>query len=160
MGYLYDPKDLGLSGPKEAMKDIRYGKAPKTSKYLDYYNYRRGLRKYNAWNDKRELQAQKEKLHNDYLYQRDQANEQFDRQVRDLQNFASKRNWSRGSSTARHRDRVIGDWGNELNQIDTDYEKNKQDIKRQLDSIEKQLKMELEGIAWEEKNSERSWDRP
>ena len=154
MGYLYDPKELGLAGPKEAMKDIQYGKAPKASKYQDYYNYLRGKEKLKAWNDKRELQAQKENLHNEYLYQRDQTNDQFDRQVRDLQNFASKRNWSRGSSTARQQDRVVGQWGNELNQIDTNYEMNKQSIARQLDAIEKQLKMELEAIAWKEKNPE------
>ena len=152
MGYLYDPKELGLTGPKEAMKDIQYGKAPKTSKYLDYYKYLRGKEKLKAWNDKRELQAQKASLHNDYLYQRDKTNEQFDQQVRDLQNFASKRNWSRGSSTARQKDRVVGQWGSELNQIDTNYETNKQNIKRQLDAIENQLKIELEGIAWQEKN--------
>ena len=154
MGYLYDPKDLGLTGPKDAMKDIYYGKAPKTSKYQDYYNYLRGMKKLDAWNNKRELQAQKKNLHNDYLNQRDKTNEQFDRQVRDLRNFATQRNWSRGSSTARQKDRVIGQWGNELNQIDTNYENNKQNIRRQLDAIEKQLKMQLEGIAWKEKNPE------
>ena len=154
MGYLYDPKELGLAEPKDAMKDIYYGKAPKTGKYLDYYNYLRGKEKLNAWRDKRELQAQKEILHNDYLYQRDTTNEQFDRQVRDLRNFASKRNWSRGSSTARQRDRAIGNWKNQLNQIDATYEGNKRNLKRQLDMIEKQLKMELEGIAWKEKNQE------
>lgn len=160
MGYLYDPEDLGLAGPKDAMKDIQYGKAPKTGKYLNYYNYLRGKERLDAWNNKRELQAQKERLHDDYLYQRDQTNEQFDRQVRDLRNFASKRNWSRGSSTARQDDRVIGQWGDELNNVDTDYEKNKESIKRQLDLIEKQLKMSLEGISWEEKNSENTWVRP
>lgn len=154
MGYLYDPKELGLAEPKDAMKDIYYGKAPKTGKYLDYYNYRRNKEKLDAWNSKRELQAQKESLHNDYLYQRDQTNEQFDRQVRDLRNFASKRNWSRGSSTARQNDRTIGQWGDALEQLDLNYEKNKEGIKRQLDIIEKQLKMNLEGIAWEEKNPE------
>jgi|GEM_PF-6683681 len=160
MGYLYDPKELGLSGPKEAMKDIHYGKAPKTGKYLDYYNYQRGLQKLKAWRDKRDLQAQNERLRDDYLYRRDQTNEQFDRQVRDLRNFASKRNWSRGSATARQRDRVIGQWGNELNRVDTGYEKDKGDIERQLDMIEKQLKMSLEGIAWEEKNPNNTWVRP
>lgn len=160
MGYLYDPEKLGFTGPKDPLKDIQYGKAPKTSKYLDYYNFRRGQEKLKAWNDKRELQAQKELLYNDYLNQRDKTNEQFDQQVRDLRNFASKRNWSRGSSTARQNDRVIGQWGDELNQIDFDYEKNKEGIKRQLDYIEKQLKMELEGIAWDEKNPEVELKRP
>lgn len=160
MGYLYDPKELGLTGPKDAIKDIHYGKAPKSNKDLDYFNYQRGLKKLDAWKNKRDLQAQKERLHNDYLYQRDQTNEEFDRQVRDLRNFASKRNWSRGSSTARQKDRVIGDWGNELNQIDTNYEQNKASIKRQLDLIEKQLKLDLGRIAWGEKNPELELYRP
>ena len=160
MGYLYDPSELGLSGPQEALEDIHYGKSPKTGKYLDYYNYLRGKKKLDAWKEKRELQEQKELLHNNYLDQRSQANELFDRQVRDLRNFATKRNWSRGSATARQKDRVVGQWGDELNRIDTGYESDKDSIKRQLDYIEKQLKMELEGIAWQEKNPEIDLNRP
>jgi len=152
MGYLYDPEELGFSGPKDAFQDIHTGKAPKIGKHLSPYDYEKAKAKLKAWDEKKKLQIQKELLHNDYLYQRDQTNEEFDRQVRDLRNFAAQRNWGRGSATARQRERVIGQWGDELGRIDTAYEHNKEDIKRQLDYIEKKLKMQLEGIALTKKN--------
>lgn len=154
MGYIYDPSDLGLAGPKGAPENIEIGKAPKTSKYLNPYNYLKGQKKLQAWQDKKDLQAKNISLYNDYLYQRDNANEQFDQQVRDLRNYASQRNWSRGSSTGRQKDRVVGQWGSELNQLDTNYENSKQNLKDQLDYIEKKLRMDLEGISLQERNTQ------